>query len=298
MDINGPFLGSEALAAGLVNRYQLSTRFEPVFRGVYVPRGHEVTALTRARGAWLFSGRRAVVGGFSAAALHGSRWISAARPAELFQPSRFRAGGLILHSDELLDEEITLVAGIRVTTPARTAFDLGRRGAPGRRGDLRRCTPTAAVVAVDALMNATGCKPADIAVVVDQHAGARGVVQARDVIELADGGAESPQETRTRLILTTAGLRPETQIEVYDDSGCFVARLDMGWRPWRVAVEYDGAQHWTDPAQRTRDIDRWAELEALGWRIIRVSYDMLTYRPATVVARAVAALHAAGWVST
>jgi very-short-patch-repair endonuclease len=34
--------------------------------------------------------------------------------------------------------------------------------------------------------------------------------------------------------------------------------------------------HWTDPERRTRDIDRQAELEALGWRIIRVSADFLS----------------------
>ena len=62
-----------------------------------------------------------------------------------------------------------------------------------------------------------------------------------------------------------------------------------------VCVEYDGAQHWTDPAQRTRDIDRYAELEAIGWRIVRVSADMLRYRPATIVARTKAALRDAGW---
>jgi very-short-patch-repair endonuclease len=59
-------------------------------------------------------------------------------------------------------------------------------------------------------------------------------------------------------------------------------------------VEYDGVQHWTDPAQRTRDIDRIAELEALGWRIVRVSSQMLRYRPNTIVERAVTALLAAG----
>ncbi|HNA52167.1 MAG TPA: DUF559 domain-containing protein, partial [Mycobacterium sp.] len=71
-------------------------------------------------------------------------------------------------------------------------------------------------------------------------------------------------------------------------------RIDMGWEDWLVGVEFDGAQHWTDPRQRTWDIDRQAELEALGWRIVRVSADMLRYRPSVVVARARAALTAAG----
>jgi very-short-patch-repair endonuclease len=81
---------------------------------------------------------------------------------------------------------------------------------------------------------------------------------------------------------------------VHDPFGYFVARIDMGWSAWRVGVEYDGVQHWNDSRQRTRDIDRIAELEALGWRIVRVSSDMLRYRPNTIVDRAVAALRAAG----
>jgi very-short-patch-repair endonuclease len=68
----------------------------------------------------------------------------------------------------------------------------------------------------------------------------------------------------------------------------------MGWDDWMVGVEYDGAQHWTDPAIRDRDIDTQARLEALGWRIIRVSADMLRARPYTIVARTRAALRAAG----
>jgi very-short-patch-repair endonuclease len=56
-----------------------------------------------------------------------------------------------------------------------------------------------------------------------------------------------------------------------------------------VGVEFDGAQHWTDAAQRSRDIDRLAELEALGWTIVRVSAEMLRGRPGTVVARVRAA---------
>jgi very-short-patch-repair endonuclease len=54
-------------------------------------------------------------------------------------------------------------------------------------------------------------------------------------------------------------------------------------------VEYDGEQHWTNPAIRARDMDQH-ELEGLGWRIVRVSAEMLRYRPATIVQRTRAAL--------
>jgi very-short-patch-repair endonuclease len=67
----------------------------------------------------------------------------------------------------------------------------------------------------------------------------------------------------------------------------------MGWEEWKVGVEFDGAQHWIDPAQRTRDIDRYAELADLGWVIIRVNSELLRYRPAVVLERVRAALRAA-----
>lgn len=113
-----------------------------------------------------------------------------------------------------------------------------------------------------------------------------------------DSGAESPQETRTRLVLIDAGLPvPQTQIRVCDDYGDFIARIDMGYRELRVGIEYDGPQHWTDAAQRDRDIDRYTALADLGWTIIRVSSDLLRYRQGTFVARVVAAMRAAGWRS-
>ena len=68
----------------------------------------------------------------------------------------------------------------------------------------------------------------------------------------------------------------------------------MGWPEWQVGVEYDGEQHWTNPTIRARDIDRQADLEALGWRIVRVSAEMLRYRPWTIVQRTRKALQAAG----
>lgn len=92
-----------------------------------------------------------------------------------------------------------------------------------------------------------------------------------------------------------AGLPPlHTQIDVFDRYGYHVGRIDMGWERWKVGVEYDGAQHWTDPRQRNRDIDRIAELEALGWRIVRVGAGLLRDRASTVVARCRHALRAAG----
>jgi very-short-patch-repair endonuclease len=282
--LDWPFLGTEALARGAVNRYQLRTRYDTVFRNVYVPKGQALTAADKALAAWLWSGRRATVAGLSAAALLGTRWIDANRPAELNQASQHKTKGIVLHSDELRDDESCYVREVLVTTPARTAFDLGRR-----RG------LTAAVIRLDALMQATDVKPGEVELLADRHRGARGTIQLREAMALSDAGAESPQETRTRLVLTSAGLRPQrTQINIFDSFGGFVHRVDMGWENWRVAVEYDGIQHWADRDVRNNDIDWQAEAEALDWRIVRVNADMLRYRQATIIARTRTALRAAG----
>jgi hypothetical protein len=65
-------------------------------------------------------------------------------------------------------------------------------------------------------------------------------------------------------LLINAGFpRPKTQIVICNDYGDFVARIDMGWPQWRVGVQYDGPQHWSDPDRHARDVDQQAELQEL-----------------------------------
>ncbi len=286
-ELSWPFLGSEALASGAVSERLLRSRYLPVFPDVYVARGVELTAAQRAHAGWLWSRRRGVVAGQSAAALLGAKWVDPTTPAELLHDNRHPLRGLVVRSDTLLPGETMNIDGIAVTSPARTAFDIGRH-------TERLLT----VQRLDALVNATDLKTADVDAVIAQHKGARGIRRLRQILPLVDGGAESPQESRTRLVLVDAGLpKPQTQIRVFNEYGDFVGRVDMGWREWLVAVEYDGAQHWIDPKQRSRDIDRQAELADCGWIIVRVSSDMLRHMQGTVVARVVAALRAAGYPS-
>ncbi|SEH69665.1 hypothetical protein SAMN04489835_2981 [Mycolicibacterium rutilum] len=280
-----PFIGTEAVASGLATRRTLVSRHDMIYRNVYLPKGVELTAALRAQAAWLWSARNATLAGLSAAALYETRWIDATLPAELIRAETCDVDAILIHRAKLRDDEVGAVRGMPLTTPARTAFDLGRR-----RG-LER-----AVVRVDALANATGLKAFEVEGLADTRRGARGIVQLRRVMDLMDGGAESPQETRTRLLLVAAGFpRPRTQILVVDAHGMFVGRVDMGWDEVKVGVEYDGPQHWDDPVQYARDIDRLAELAAAGWLIIRVSRDLLRYRSHVVLARVRDAMRARGW---
>lgn len=274
-----PFRGAEVVASATLSERQLRKFYTAVYPGVYAPRGVELSAAQRARAAWLWSRRAGVLAGLSASALLGSKWIEPTVPAELVHSNRRAPQLLTVHSDTVLPGETVYRNGMAVTSAARTAFDLGRR-----------LPMTAAVQRMDALMNATGLQAADVEKVIIEHPGVRGLSALRRVLPLVDGGAQSPYETLTRLILVRAGLpAPATQVPVVDEYGFVVAYLDMGWPELRVAVEYDGAQHWTDARQRRRDIERLADLDALGWVVIRVSSDMVR-TPATIVARVRSAL--------
>jgi len=72
----------------------------------------------------------------------------------------------------------------------------------------------------------------------------RFVAVARAAIDLVRVGADSAMETWLRLAVIDAGFpEPELQVEVFDDAGRFLARVDMGWRNMRIALEYDGDHH-------------------------------------------------------
>ena len=103
----------------------------------------------------------------------------------------------------------------------------------------------------------------------------------------------------TRMVLVQNGFpRPQTQVQVRDRHGVVVARLDMGWRQWRVGVDFEGAHHWTDPRQRSRDIERYALLPELGWTDIRVTSGMLHNAPRRFLERVGSALIARGCART
>jgi hypothetical protein len=286
--LDWPLRGGEALAAGLLTVRELRRFYRQVYPGVYAPRGVQLSALQRARAAWLWSRRRGMIAGLSAQVTLGAKWVEPGGAAELIYRNQRTPPLLVVRADNLAAGETQSSAGMTVTTPARTAFDLGRR-----------LSVSDGVQRIDALMNATHVKVADVENVAALHPGVRGLVQLHRSLKLVDGGAESPYESLTRLLLVQAGFPPlETQLTVRDRYGVKVARIDMGWRDYLVGVEFDGAQHWTDPKRRSWDIDRLAKLQELGWVIVRVSSGLLHNRPQVVLARVAGALVSRGCPQT
>lgn len=261
-----PFRRSAALRDGSVSRYRLDHEYVRVYPDVYLHREISIDPVLRAQAVWCWAGA-GVLAGWSAAAMWGVKWIDSSASGGInLQGHQHSPAGLTVYRDVLSPNDIELWRSYPVTTPVRTAFDLGRR-----------LPLDDAVEAVDSIYHATTLSATDLAVYADKHSGSRGIAQLRKVIQLSDAGAESPWETKTRLAIVRAGFpRPESQLVVTDSAGRFIGRADLGWRPLGVLVEYEGDHHF-EPWQRSRDIERWNALEAAGWRVIRVKSRQLTH---------------------
>jgi hypothetical protein len=284
MDI--PFVGSAALRRGELTRNDLRARFRPIFRDVYIRRDADISADVKAWAAWLSTG--ATLCGVSAAAVLGTKWLDPQAPAEIVRANPYPQKDMVVRRYQLADDDVCLAKSMWMTTPARTAFDLGRH-----------LPLEAGVRHLDALMNATLCEVGDVEAVAARHPRVRGLRQLRQTLDLVDGGAESPYESFTRLLLVQNGFpRLQTQIPVYDERGRVFARIDMGWPEYQVGVDFEGKHHWTDPRQRDWDVERYAKLSDLGWVDIRVTARILHNRRQDFFDRVGAALLSRGCPKT
>jgi very-short-patch-repair endonuclease len=167
-------------------------------------------------------------------------------------------------------------AGVPVTVPPRLALDLGM----GKNF-------VEAVADLDEVLRAGLVGEDEVArFLATSHE--RGVRRARRAFSFRDVRAASRQETRVRLLLVFAGLRPVPQFEVWDKHG-FVARVDLAFPLHRVAVECNGTWH-ADLEQAKRDQVRLGALRAAGWQVVRVTAAPLREDPHAVVAAVRAAL--------
>jgi len=259
--VQTPFIGSEAVAAGRVRKHQLRSRFTAMFPDVYTDRqSDDITPFHRTEAAWLWSRRGGVIAGLTAAKLHGAKYIDDCLPVELAWSGRRPPPGIVTHKVQLAADDVVVRGGLPFTSAERTAFDLGRRG-----------TLDESIARLDALGNATGFTTESVLQLAGRHRGARGMRQLVAALDLYDPGAQSTPETWLRLLLIRAGYpRPATQIPVLSLDGKRQYFLDIGWEKCKLAVEYDGDHHRTDPRQFAHDILRSEDLDELRWTRIRV----------------------------
>jgi hypothetical protein len=220
----------------------------------------------------------AVVSHMSAAAVHDlPLWTNRLTHAHL---TRDQSGGskrrryVEIHGVPLPPSEVTTVAGISVTTLARTVLDLScvlpmRQAVPIGDAALRR-----------------GLTRAELDAQLAQAAGRTGVAAARRTIAFLDARSESPGESVSRVDLARIGVAPtELQYEVFDEDGRFVGRSDFAWPEHKTLGEYDGRSKYQGlrrPDQSPADV-LWDEkaredrLRDLGWQVVRWLWEDLQH---------------------
>jgi hypothetical protein len=276
------FRGSEQVRAGRLTKGQLrSTAWRRLFPDVYACASLPVDHARRARAAAHLALPGAVVSGRSAGVLWGVDLAGPDDDVECTLAPGCRAGGLRgiqVTRRALPPDEVTWCRGVRVTAVGRTALDLAR------------IQPVEeAVVALDQFLGAGLLTMGRLRTAAAAATGP-GCRQIQRAVDLADGLAESPQETRLRLLLHQSPLpRPIAQYSVREGTR-FVARVDFAWPDAKVAVEYEGMWHGR-PQQVARDRRRLNQLTAAGWTVVFVTAADL-HDPVQVIARIAAALAA------
>jgi Transcriptional regulator, AbiEi antitoxin len=130
----------------------------------------------------------------------------------------------------LADDEVDLVDGVRTTSTARTLLDCAR-GLPF----------VDAVVLADAALHRLLTSPAELTAMAERQAGWPGVPGARRVVAFADGRAETPGESVSRVVFTELGLpAPDLQVALTRADGS-VYRADFYWAKYRTVGAFDGA---------------------------------------------------------
>ncbi|MGY1752639.1 endonuclease domain-containing protein [Blastococcus sp. SYSU D01042] len=236
-----------------------------------------------ARAVALVAPPEAVLAGLTAASWWSMRGPFAGPddPVELVLPPgvRWNPGPGVLVRQAGSSDDVVTDGRLQYTGRTRTALDLIRRGHVDD-----------AVVLLDRLVHHRVAFLGDVRRAAVALPRSRGSAQARQVAALADGLAQSPPETRLRLLIHRSSLpTPVAQLEIRHDRR-FVARVDFAFPEQKLAVEYDGAWH-GEPSQLGRDRARLNRLLAAGWRVLFVTAaDMRD--PGAVLARIASALAA------
>jgi hypothetical protein len=278
----GPFARRAALAH-VTDHHLRGPAYQQVLRGAHAPASLVLTHGDRIRAVRAVLPNDAVLSGRSALWVYGVELAAAGEPVEVVLPlaDRVRSRAEVrMRGDVLRPDEIVSTRWGLVTSPARTAFDLGRRGG------IRTSVPL-----LDALANRTRVTVDLIEATARAHRGARNCRRLPVALDLMDAGAESVRESLLPFVVIGAGFpRPVTQHEVNDSFGRFVARVDLAWPDLRIALEYDGAYH-DDPAQIALDRQRLNAIQACDWSTLVI--DRVQFRDESRIIDLVRAIRAA-----
>lgn len=261
LPLDAPFTRAQAASLGVSRRsFETLTRrglVRQVLTGVYAAAQAPDDTLMRASALSLVIPPTAVVSDRTAAWLHGVEILprSALRVAPPLDvvhvdDTRVRRPETDGRRRGLIESDITVVHGVRVTTGLRTAMDLGRL--------LWRFD---ALAAIDGFLR-LGVPHELLLAEMGRFRGFRGVIQLRYLTPLGDARSESPAESALRLHWYDAGLgKPELQFWIHDDDGVPIYRLDVADPEVRYSAEYNGEEFHSKPADVEYDEHRLAWIQ-------------------------------------
>jgi hypothetical protein len=269
LPLDRPFTSAEVADYGVPRRqFRLlisAGLVRVLVKGVYAVADLELDVLTRARAIALVIPPNSVATDETAAWIHGVDLLDhRGGPPQLtfvriHGDTRLRREGLQSGTRMFVAKDLMMIEGVVLTTPLRTALDLGRRLRPDR-----------ALGALDGLLRTGAFTTDDLKRQLPRFRGFRGVVLLRELIPIADARAESPPESKLRYewLLAADLPKPEPQIEILSPFSGLPWRMDLGVGALRYAVEYDGKDFHSSDQQRERDrVKREYVRNELGWTV-------------------------------
>jgi hypothetical protein len=176
----------------------------------------------------------------------------------------------------LPDDHVEIVSGLPSTTRARTAIDLARW-----------VTFRSGVVVMDSTLHG-GATRSQLDAVTSRCARWPGIRKARQAVDFADGRAESPLESISRVAFCEMGLpAPEVQVPLGPDDYP-VGIVDFYWEEFGVVGEADGLMKYDGEDNRLSlraEKLRQEALEALGFIVVRWNWEDIWRRPDWVAGR-------------
>ncbi|MBB3039033.1 type IV toxin-antitoxin system AbiEi family antitoxin [Hoyosella altamirensis] len=272
----GVFSRQQALrfhsAAYLTNKVR-EGKWTKILPGIFTLQGTSPTTRVRIRAAALYLGREVIVTHQTAAEVHGFAIFNDSSTHILMPPGRrLTTAGLTAHRDIVSSSDIQCVSNNLVTSPARTAVDLALQydrldGLAILDRAIRAHRNRSAPATLEELLAQ-----------VSRIAGKKGARKVRELLAIADPGAASPMESRVRLRCLDAELpRPDTQVRVHTPEGDKF--LDLGWREYRIGLEYDSVQHHSGSDAVRRDYRRHNAISDSGWLLFYATAEQVRLRP-------------------
>ncbi|RYB94151.1 hypothetical protein EUA93_07210 [Nocardioides oleivorans] len=258
-DPTRPFLRAEGLEHGLTEKTMRGPGYRRLFRNVLVASTTPPTPLQRVRGALVLQCEAAWASHVSAARVKGCPipTIADEHVSVPHQKLRRHHRGVRCHVGD--PAGVVVEKGMRVSGDIPMFIELS--------GQL---TLVDLVVVGDWLVRRRGVTPEQLvsACTKSRHRDRRKAMAAAAFVRR---GADSPMESRLRMLLVLAGLpEPAVNLEVRDDAGELIRKYDLSYPVVKVAVEYNGKVHIEVIATWEDDLERRADMDDEDWRLVVV----------------------------